>query len=193
MSPKGAEYITVADQLLMRTSTTAKVWNGMNLIQYFNKGVVINALPDAPEQQLPTARLKTHTFSPDEMEIVSFKDRYWKRKDGDLNWETGELKDYFTGHQLEAVQVAQPAAPTPAAAPTTMPGAPVDPKAANKPQDKTTDQTNDLTKTASANAKLDPKLDPNNSKDSKVKDIADAKKQRSYTKRNGTRKTSRSK
>jgi hypothetical protein len=30
-------------------------------------------------------------------------------------------------------------------------------------------------KTASANAKLDPKLDPNNSKDSKVKDIADAK------------------
>ena len=34
------------------------MWNGESLIEYFKEGVIINALPDAPEQQLPTARLK---------------------------------------------------------------------------------------------------------------------------------------
>lgn len=104
ISPKGVEYISVGETLYERTSTTAKVWNAMSLIDYFKDGVVINALPDAPEQQLPTVKLKTHTFSPDEMEVVTYRDRFWKRKSADNNWETGKLKDYFQGHQLEGAE-----------------------------------------------------------------------------------------
>ena len=53
MSPQGVEYITVNDLLYQRTSTTAKVWNTMSLIDYFKDHVVVNALPDTPEEQLP--------------------------------------------------------------------------------------------------------------------------------------------
>lgn len=175
MSPKGAEYISVGDQMLWRTSTTAKVWNSMNLIQYFNKNVVINALPDAPEQQLPTARLKTHTFSPDESEVVSFRDRYWRRKDGDTNWETGELKDYFTGHQLDNNTVAPNGNLSIAQSDTQKAGAPQaganqtaqnqnnqkvtqtdqKGKAELKGQDPLTTQTNDTKQPQPAQSKLD--------------------------------------
>lgn len=96
ISPKGVEMITTGDLLYSRTATTSKVWDVTNLIEYFTDQVVINALPDAPDEQLPTVRLKTHAFSPDEMEIVTYKDRFWTRKDGSNDWQTGLLKEYFT-------------------------------------------------------------------------------------------------
>lgn len=101
MSPQGTEIITVNDKVYTRTSTTAKEWNAMTLIDYFKDNVVINALPDAPEQQLPTVKLKTHAFSPAEEELVTYTNRYWKKKGSENNWQTGELKDYFEGHTLE--------------------------------------------------------------------------------------------
>lgn len=101
MSPKGVEMITSGGLMFQRTATTAKVWKALSLIDYFKDGVVINALPDAPEQQLPTAKLKTQAFSAQEMEVVTFRDRFWKRKDGETNWETGTLKDYFEGQTME--------------------------------------------------------------------------------------------
>ena len=101
ISPQGVEIITSGDRVLMRTSTTAKVWAGQSLIDYFKESVVINALPDAPDQQLPTARLKTHAYSPAEVELVTYQDRFWRRKDAGNNWETGTLKDYFAGQTLE--------------------------------------------------------------------------------------------
>ncbi|MCX7881104.1 MAG: AAA family ATPase [Patescibacteria group bacterium] len=63
--------------------------------------VVINALPDVPEEQLPTVKLKTHAFSFDEKEIITYKDRYWLRKEGTNNWQTGYLKDYFAEQTIE--------------------------------------------------------------------------------------------
>jgi len=95
ISPQGVEMITTGDILYIRNATTSKVWNVTNLIDYFNDHVVINALPDAPDEQLPTVRLKTHAFASDEMEIVSYKDRFWKRKAGTTDWQTGLLKEYF--------------------------------------------------------------------------------------------------
>ncbi len=100
ISPQGVEMITSDGHMLQRTSTTEKVWKAVSLIDYFKENVVVNALPDAPEQQLPTAKLKTQAFSPQETEVVSFGDRYWKRKGGETNWETGTLKDYFEGQQI---------------------------------------------------------------------------------------------
>ncbi len=97
ISSKGVEVITKGSNLFYRTSTTAKVWNNNSLIEYFKDGVVVNALPDAPDEQLPTVKLKTHTFTPDEKEIVSYKDRYWVRKEGSKDWQTGHLKDYLPG------------------------------------------------------------------------------------------------
>ena len=114
ISPQGVEIITVGENVLSRTSTTGKVWNGQSLIEYFKDGVIINALPDAPEQQLPTVLLKTHAFSPSEDEIVTFADRYWKKKGAQNNWETGTLRDYFDGQTLEEAKAA-----TPPAAPST--------------------------------------------------------------------------
>ncbi len=101
ISSKGVEVITKGDTVYYRTSTTAKVWKVTSLIDYFKDSIVINALPDAPDEQLPTAKLKTHTFSPDEKEIVSYKDRFWRRKEGSNNWETGYLRDYFIDQSIE--------------------------------------------------------------------------------------------
>ncbi len=95
MSAKGVEIITKDSDVFYRSSTTAKTWQQMTLINLFKDNVVINAIPDAPDEQLPTAKLKTHTYSPDEVEIISYKDRFWRRKGEVKDWETGYLKDYF--------------------------------------------------------------------------------------------------
>lgn len=101
ISTKGVEMISRDSVLFYRTSTTSKIWNYQTLIDYFKDNVVINALPDAPDEQLPTVRLKTHAFTPDEKEIVSFRDRFWRRKEGATDWETGYLKDYFLEQTLK--------------------------------------------------------------------------------------------
>ncbi len=99
ISFKGEEIITKGSIVFVRTSTTGKVWKTTTLIDYFKDGVVVNALPDAPEEQLPTVKLKTHAFTPYEREIVTYKDRYWVRKEGMNDWQTGYLKDYFVNEK----------------------------------------------------------------------------------------------
>ncbi len=101
ISPKGVETITKGSEVFYRTSTTAKIWRKTNLIELFKDNLVINALPDAPEEQLPTIKLKTHAISPDEIEIISYRDRFWRRKGEGKDWETGCLKDYFFGQTIE--------------------------------------------------------------------------------------------
>jgi ATP-dependent Clp protease ATP-binding subunit ClpC len=100
ISSKGVEMITEKNYLFYKTSTTTKTWEVSTLIDYFKDAVVINALPDAPEEQLPTSRLKTHAFSTNDEEIVSFKDRFWKRSENSTNWTTGVLKDYFQNNTI---------------------------------------------------------------------------------------------
>ncbi len=95
MSPKGEEFITKGETMYYRSATTGKNWQKMSLIEYFKDSVVINALPDAPDEQLSTAKIKTHSFTPDEMEIITYKDRFWRRKIGTKDWQTGPLKSYF--------------------------------------------------------------------------------------------------
>lgn len=101
ISSQGQEMITKEHHVIYRTSTTSKVWQSTNLIEYFKDNVVINALPDAPDEQLPTAKLNTHAFSPEDVEVVTFKDRFWRRKAGSTDWETGHTKDYFQGATIE--------------------------------------------------------------------------------------------
>lgn len=105
MSSTGVEVITKAGDVFFRTSTTVKTWEHSNLIAYFKDGVVINSLPDAPDEQLPTAALKTHAFSPDEQEIVTYKDRYWRRKLNANDWQTGFLKDYLIDQTVDKGQL----------------------------------------------------------------------------------------
>ncbi len=95
MSSKGVEIITKGNIVFHRSSTTAKTWQISTLIDLFKDNVVVNAIPDAPDEQLPTVKLKTHTFSPEETEIITYKDRFWRRKGEVKDWETGYLKDYF--------------------------------------------------------------------------------------------------
>ena len=102
ISASGVEIITSGEQIFIKKATTAKIWQQQSLIDYFKDNIVINALPDAPEQQLPTAKLKTHTFSSSEWEFVSYGDRYWKRKETAKEWQTGSLKDYFAGQKIDA-------------------------------------------------------------------------------------------
>ncbi len=101
ISPQGQEMVTKDATVLSKTSTTSKTWTPTNLIEYFKDNVVINAMPDAPDEQLPTGKLNTHAFSPEEMEIVTFKDRFWRRKEGTTDWETGIIADYFKGQTIE--------------------------------------------------------------------------------------------
>ena len=95
ISSKGVEVVTKGDKAFVRTSTTGKSWEIKSLIEYFKDSIVVNALPDAPEEQIPTAKLKTHAFTADEKEFVTYRDRYWVRKEGTNDWQTGHLKDYF--------------------------------------------------------------------------------------------------
>ncbi|MBP9690942.1 AAA family ATPase [Candidatus Woesebacteria bacterium] len=97
ISPVGLEMISSGDIMYARKDTTSKVWEVTNLIEYFTDQIVINSLPDSPDEQLPTVRLKTHAFSPDQIEVVTYKDRFWKRKLGTSEWTTGLLKEYFDG------------------------------------------------------------------------------------------------
>src|SRR5207249_2682254 len=62
---------------------------------------VTNAIPDSEEEQLPTLKLKTHAYTPDGMEVITFKDRFWRRKTDSNNWETAELGSYFTDQTIE--------------------------------------------------------------------------------------------
>ena len=107
ITPEGVEMITKDDMVFYRTSTTAKVWKTTNLIDYTKDNVVVNSLPDAPEQQLPTAKWKTHAFSQDEMEIITLNDRFWRRKEKTNDLETGYLKDYFSNTTLAQVTPQQ--------------------------------------------------------------------------------------
>ncbi len=101
ISPLGMEMITKGENLYYRSSTTAKIWEKISLIDYFKDQFVINALPDAPDEQLPTAKLKTHAFTPDEWEIITYKNRLWRRKINDKNWQTLTLSEYFNGSTLD--------------------------------------------------------------------------------------------
>ena len=101
ISSEGVEMISKGDILYYRTSTTAKVWKKSTLIDYVKDNIVINALPDAPDQQLPTARFETHSFSPDEKEIITLGDRFWRRKEDSNDWETGLIKNYFVNQTVQ--------------------------------------------------------------------------------------------
>jgi hypothetical protein len=95
LSSKGLEMITKGNIVMYRDTPTSKIWNSATLGEYFKDQVVINATPDAADEQLPTTKLKTHAFSTDGFEIITYKDRFWRRKEGANKWETGQLKDYF--------------------------------------------------------------------------------------------------
>ncbi len=97
VSSQGVEVVTKGEAVFTRSSTTAKTWVKKTLIEYFKDNVVINALPDTPDEQLPTIKLRTHAFMPDEGEIISFKDRYFRKKAGTQDWQTGYIKDYLSG------------------------------------------------------------------------------------------------
>ncbi|MEO6509158.1 MAG: hypothetical protein ABIO02_04335 [Patescibacteria group bacterium] len=101
VSPQGIEIITKNATLMMKTDPAAKQWQVSTLAEYFKDNTVINALPDSQDEQLPVLKLKTHAYTPDGVEVVTFKDRFWTRKiDGD-QWATGELTEYFTDQTIE--------------------------------------------------------------------------------------------
>ena len=96
IAPSGEEMITAGGRMWRRKSTTAKNWETISLIDYFKNHLVVNALPDRPEEQLPTARFSTHAVSPQEVEMVTLGNRFWQRKGLQTkDWETGTLGDYL--------------------------------------------------------------------------------------------------
>ena len=96
ISPSGEEIVVSGGRIWRRKSTTAKSWETISLIDYFKGHLVINALPDRSEEQLPTARINTHAISSQEMEVITLGNRFWKRESlKTKDWETGTLKDYL--------------------------------------------------------------------------------------------------
>ena len=95
IAPSGEEMITSGGRVWKRTSTTAKEWTTDTLITYFKNHMVVNALPDQPDQQLPTAKIETNAIAQNELQVVSFGDRFWKREQlTSQDWTTGKLIDY---------------------------------------------------------------------------------------------------
>ncbi|MBI4136703.1 AAA family ATPase, partial [Candidatus Roizmanbacteria bacterium] len=111
--PSGAEVISVEDRLWQRTSTTAKEWNTISLIDYFKGHSVANAEPDVPEQQLPTATWETHAVSPSEKEVISLDGRIWVRESQqETTWKTFTKEEYLSQNQAASAQ--KPAGSVPA-------------------------------------------------------------------------------
>jgi ATP-dependent Clp protease ATP-binding subunit ClpC len=104
IAPDGAETLTYKDKVWFRTSTTAKEWTNTTILPLMKDHMVINAPPDKPEQQLPTAKIDTHAVSPTNMEIVTLGERFWKRENLQIkDWTTGTLAEYFTGMKLKEI------------------------------------------------------------------------------------------
>jgi len=102
IAPDGSESITLADKIWFRTSTTSKEWQLISLLSYFKDHIVVNAMPDRPEEQLPTAYFQTHAISPANSEIISVGDRFWMRENLQTkDWTTGDLAEYFTNSKLK--------------------------------------------------------------------------------------------
>ena len=99
ISPQGMEVITSDQDVYVRKATTAKEWQKFKLLDYFKDNLVVNTLPDTPDEQLPTVKLATHVFTPQEEEIVSYKNRLWKRKMGAKEWTVLTLAKYLEGQK----------------------------------------------------------------------------------------------
>lgn len=104
ISPQGIEVFTGNDELYLRKSTTAKEWQKQKLVDYFKDNLVINTLPDTPDEQLPTVSFATHSFTPNEEEIVTYKNRLWKRKMGAKEWTVMLLSQYLQGAKTDKGQ-----------------------------------------------------------------------------------------
>ncbi len=99
----GSETITKDDRLWFRTSTTAKEWTTKQMLDQLKDHIVVNALPDKPEEQLPTAKIDTHSLSPTNVEMMTFGGRFWKRENLQTkDWITGLLTEYFTGSTIKS-------------------------------------------------------------------------------------------
>ncbi len=97
----GSETITASDRLWFRTSTTVKEWTVKPILLQIKDQTVINALPDRPAEQLPTAKVETHAVSPTNMEIISLGNRFWKRENlQSKNWVVGTLAEYFADGKI---------------------------------------------------------------------------------------------
>lgn len=101
ISPQGVEIISSGQDLYLRKATTAKEWQKIKLVDYFKDSLVVNTLPDTPDEQLPTVSLATHSFTPAEEEIVSYKNRLWKRKAGAKEWTVLTLVKYLEGAKTD--------------------------------------------------------------------------------------------
>ncbi|NTU72821.1 AAA domain-containing protein [Candidatus Roizmanbacteria bacterium] len=96
VTPEGVEMISKDDMLILRPAGS-KAWRSLSLVEYFKKGTVSNATFGLKEENLPVASLKTHAFTPQKQEIVTYGERFWRRASDTGQWETGLLKDYFAG------------------------------------------------------------------------------------------------
>src|SRR3990167_10876341 len=108
IAPDGSETLTKEDMLWYRTSTTVKEWSLESIIDYVKNQVVANALPDRPDEQLPTAFMSTHAVSPNGLEVITCKDRYWRRENPQTkDWITGRLEEYFQGAVIGGQSVSK--------------------------------------------------------------------------------------
>lgn len=107
IAPDGSETITSGEKMWFRTSTTVKEWIVKTILDHVRGNVVINALPDKPAQQLPTAKADTHAISPTNVESISFGDRFWRRDNLQVkDWVTGSLVEYFADSKLASTTFA---------------------------------------------------------------------------------------
>jgi len=102
IAPDGSETITKGDLLWFRTSTIMKEWKVQVLLLQTKDHLVTNALPDKPEEQLPTAKWDTHAISTLDSEMITLDNRFWKRENlKTQEWVTDILDKYFEGAVLE--------------------------------------------------------------------------------------------
>lgn len=101
ISPQGVEILTKDKYVFSKQNPQSNEWDVHTLEEYFADSQVPNANPNAQNQALPKKAVRTHAFSPEGIEYITYGDRMWKRQDGTKEWETTSLKDYFKDAQIQ--------------------------------------------------------------------------------------------
>lgn len=99
---KGTEFITSKGNMYFRTKKDPNKWTIISLQDYFTGSEIKSNLISEGKNQFPTEKFKTHNFTPDGKEVITFGSEFIARKEGDKTWIKGELREYVNEINMDS-------------------------------------------------------------------------------------------
>lgn len=106
-STKNIEYITFKDKMYIKESPQNNIWKTISLTDYFKNQTIKKSVSVTQKPTFPNKRIKTHSFSPDGTETITYDGMYIQRKEGSNEWISEELKNYFKTPNKDIISTDQ--------------------------------------------------------------------------------------